>query len=303
MRALVVGAGGFIGGYLCRALAAAGHEVCGVYHSRPGPGLRVLDILDREAVRALIGEARPHLVFHPAAVPDVERCEEFPLESYRVNVTGLGHVLEAAVAAASQLVYFSSEYVFDGQAGPYREEDRPNPLSAYGRQKLAGEEMIARRAPGALIIRTTVVYGWEWPARNFIGRLIGELRAGRPVRAPKDQISSPTFVVDLARAACDLAERGVTGLYHVAGATRADRYTFARAAAEVFGLDEGLVTPVLTSDLGQKASRPLSAGLQVRKLSGALGWTPSGFREGLIRMRDGIGGAENEAGTKKGRGQ
>jgi len=285
MRALVVGAGGFVGGYLCQALAESGHQVWGTYHRRHRPGLLPLDIVDREATGALVARVRPDVILHPAAMPDVERCEAFPLESYQVNVTGLGHILDAANAAGARLIHFSSEYVFDGLAGPYSENDTPNPLSAYGRQKLTGEKLVLGRAPDALIVRTTVVYGWERRVRNFAGRVIAELRAGRPVKAPRDQISSPTYVADLAQITCELATRGASGLCHVAGAERADRYTFALVVAEIFGLDAGLIIPVFTAELGQKAPRPLSAGLDVGKLSRELGRAPAGFRDGLARMK------------------
>jgi dTDP-4-dehydrorhamnose reductase len=285
MKALVVGASGLVGEHLCQVLCERGHQVWGTYHRNYRPGLLPLDILDREAPRELVARVRPDVVLHPAAMPDVERCEAFPSESYQVNVTGLAHVVEAANIAGARLVHFSSEYVFDGLAGPYSEEDTPNPLNVYGRQKLVSEELARSRAPGALIIRTTVVYGWERRVRNFAGRLITELRAGRPVKAPLDQISSPTYVVDLAESVCELAARGAGGLYHVAGAERVNRYVFARVVAEIFELDADLIVPILTAELGRKTPRPLAAGLDVRKLTRELGRAPAGLRDGLARMK------------------
>ncbi len=284
MRALVVGASGFVGGYLRRILTERGHQVWGTYHSSLFPGLVPLDIADREATLTLVADLGPDVIFHPAAVPDVDWCETFPAESYRVNVVGLGNVLEAARRQGARLIYFSTEYVFDGRAGPYAETDPPNPLSIYGRQKLAGEEMVLAQGGGDLIVRTTVVYGWERRGKNFVERLITELASGRPVKVPQDQVSSPTYVVDLAGAACELAERECSGLYHVAGSGRAGRHSFALAAADVFRLDKGLILPVPSTELGQKAPRPLSAGLSVDKLRRVLGWAPAGFHAGLARM-------------------
>ncbi len=285
MRALVVGASGFVGEYLHVRLTGRGHQVWGTFHSSPRPGLVALDVLDRKRTAALVRSLRPDVVFHPAAVANVDWCERFPEASFLVNVTGLGHVVEAAVSAEARVVLFSTEYVFDGADGPYSEEDVPRPLSAYGRQKRAGEALVLDRVPGGLVVRTTVVYGWERRGKNFVERLLAELSAGRAVRVPVDQVSSPTYVVDLVDAACDLAEQGCAGIYHVAGAERADRRTFALAVANAFGLDGRLVVGVPTAELGQKAPRPLEGGLDVEKIRQRLGWAPAGFREGLARMK------------------
>lgn len=286
LRALVVGASGFVGSYLRAALARRGHEVWGTYHANPAPGLVPLDISDGRAVGALVARLGPEVVFIPAAVPNVDWCETHPVESFRVNVAGLANLLRAGRVCRARPVFFSTEYVFDGTAGPYSETDRPAPLSVYGRQKLAGERMVLAGPPGGLVLRTTVVYGWEARPRNFGQRLLSELREGRRVRVPEDQISSPTYVVDLAEAACRLAERGSSGLYHVAGCQRASRLEFARALAETFGLDGSLLVPVSTAELGQRAARPLKAGLRVDKVGCELGWVPAGFRDGLARMRE-----------------
>lgn len=284
-RALVIGASGLVGGYLLVVLAERGHRVWGTFRSSRAPHLVPLDVLDREGVTSVVRRLRPDVVFHPAAIADVEWCERHPDESFRVNVTGLGHVIDAAVSAEARVVYFSTEYVFDGSAGPYSEEDAPHPLSVYGRHKLAGEAMVLERVPGGLALRTTVVYGWERRGKNFVQRLMAELGAGRQVRVPVDQVSSPTYVVDLVEAACELAERGCAGVYHVAGTQRADRHTFALAVAETFGLDRRLIVGVPTADFGQKAPRPLRAGLDVARLRRRLGWAPSGYGEGLARMK------------------
>ncbi len=285
MRALVVGASGFVGWYLRLVLAGRGHEVWGTFHSDPLPTLLPLDIVDAEASAELVNRLRPDVIFVPAAIPNVDWCEAHPAESFRVNVLGLSHLLEAAKGRRSRLVFFSTEYVFDGARGPYSEQDRPNPISVYGRQKLAGEEMVLGRAPESLVVRTTVVYGWERRARNFSQRLLAELQAGRRVKVPSDQVSSPTYVADLAEAACDLAEKGCAGLYHVAGSQRASRFVLARAVADVFGLDAGLIVATPSSLLGQTAPRPLSAGLEVEKMRRELGWAPAGFGDGLARMK------------------
>lgn len=285
LRALVIGASGFVGGYLARLLAERGHHVRGTYCGRPGPGLCPLDLRDRSQVFDLVERWRPDVIFNPAARPNVDWCEEFPDESWEVNVTGLGHAVNAAERWGSRLVHFSSEYVFDGLAGPYAETDEPNPLSAYGRQKLAGEKVVLGRSRDGLVVRTTVVYGWERRGKNFVQRLIDEVAADRPVKVPVDQVGSPVYVANLAEAVAELAEKDCRGVYHVAGSDQVDRYTFARAAADTFGLNAALIVPARTSELGQKAPRPTRAGLRVDKARRVLSVPLLGYREGLERMK------------------
>lgn len=286
MRALVTGASGLVGGRLCEMLDALGHRVWGTTHSQKRLDLLPLDIRDRGAVERLVPALRPEVIFHAAAEPNVEWCEAHPVDGAAVNVAGLANLLTAASRVGSKVVFFSSEYVFDGRDGPYSELAPPRPISVYGRQKVAGERLMGRFQPGGLILRTTVVFGWERAGKNFVARLLGELGAGREMRVPNDQISSPTYVDDLVRAACELAERDAHGLYHVAGTERADRYALAVAAAREFGLDSDRVVGVPTAELGQLARRPLRGGLDVERLRQTLGWAPDGFRAALRRMRE-----------------
>ena len=171
----------------------------------------------------------------------------------------------AVAATAAQLgagfVYFSSEYVFDGDAGPYDEQAAPYPLSAYGRSKLAAEHELVSVNPAVTIVRTTVVYGPEFQQKNFIYQLIAKTSRGETLPVPTDQISTPTYNLDLAVASVECAERRATGVINLVGPDRLDRYAFALAACRTFGLDERLVVPRSTADLKQLAPRPLNAGL------------------------------------------
>src|SRR6185436_9613383 len=140
MRTLIVGASGFVGSALRLAF---GEQAVGTYFSHPEPGLRALDIRDAGAVRQLVEEVRPDVIIHPAAQPNVDWCEDHVAESHAVNVTGTLHVVEAALAAGVRYLFFSTDYVFDGKAGPYREDAPTNPPNVYGRHKLEAEQLIA----------------------------------------------------------------------------------------------------------------------------------------------------------------
>src|SRR5215470_1227305 len=157
MRTLIVGASGFIGTALRRT---CGLETIGTYCTHPVEGLRQLDIRDAEAVDRLVADVRPQLIIHPAAQPHVDWCEDHVQESYDANVAGTRHVATAARAAGARYVFFSTDYVFDGHHGPYREDAPPHPPNVYGRHKWEAERTIAELLDDYLIVRGCGVYGF-----------------------------------------------------------------------------------------------------------------------------------------------
>jgi dTDP-4-dehydrorhamnose reductase len=268
MRALVIGASGQVGGALCAQLGAA-HAV-GIGRASTGassPGLdleRLCD--DPEPARRWLARERFDAVFIAAAMTWVDGCEESPALAQRTNAEGPRVLAVVARAAGAKTVLFSTEYVFDGHSGPYAEDSAPHPLSVYGASKLAGERAVLEADPSALVLRTTVVYGPEVQGKNFAYRLAAELCAGRRVRVPADQITTPTYGPDLAGAAVALAARGASGIVHVVGPETMDRAEHARRLARAAGLDPSGIEPVSTASLGQRASRPLRAGLRCERL-------------------------------------
>ena len=190
---------------------------------------------------------------------------------------------ELCAEGGATFVFFSTDYVFDGTAGPYGEEDEPNPLNTYGLLKLMADEQIGRILGSHLIVRTTNVYGYDPESKtaNYIQRLYGELAAGKRSRAAVDQYGNPTLASNLVEAALDLVDQGVTGLFNIVGRDRANRLEWARAAAEVFGFDPNLIEPMETDNLAQKAPRPLDSGLRIDKVLKYLRVPILGMREGL----------------------
>ena len=174
-----------------------------------------------------------------------------------------------ASRAKARTVYFSTEYVFDGADGPYDEDHRPNPLSVYGKSKLAGEQAVLDADPRALVLRTTVVYGPEEQGKNFVYRLVASLKSGTEILVPIDQLSSPTYNRDLAAAAAKLAKKRVTGIVNAAGPEVISRVEFAQRIAAMLELDPALIRAVETSEFGPaSAPRPLQAGLKIDRLRG-----------------------------------
>ena len=296
-RIIVLGAAGQVGTQLVAQLATrigaarvigAGRFVTAPTHLAGTPWMKMdLERMAREpgcAGGLLASIDTPAAVICAGAATNVDRCETEPAWAMAVNADG-----PAALARATPLsvpfVYFSTEYVFDGGAagtaarGPYSENSSPRPISAYGRSKLRGEELVLQARANALIVRTTVVYGADPARKNFLYYLHRELSAGHTVQVVTDQISTPTANDDLARATLLLLHQGATGIYHVCGPELLSRYEFALRAARLLGLIEDLIEPITTSSLQQCAPRPLAGGLRTDKLRAALG-------DGVMRNMD-----------------
>lgn len=299
-RALVLGVGGLVGASLVTALEANGWDVSGTTHAVPTSSqVSQLDIRDAAAVRDLIIKSKPTTVLLPAALTDVDKCERHPELARETNVVAAQNVAIAARDVGAVLVYFSTDYVFDGTAGPYLETAEPAPLNVYGQTKLDAERAIGAELAEHLIIRTTIVYGWDRTSNNFAMQVWRRLSAGEGITVPADQVGTPTLVDYLAEVTVRLLELNHRGVINVAGADRLSRSEFARRLARTFALDDALVTECTTSDQGRPASRPLDAGLDTSGLYSLLHTEPMSLREAMSRIRRhwradthvGVGGA------------
>lgn len=271
MKALVIGASGQVGKSLVSLLRREAWEVLGTYHTRQIAGLVGLDIRDQKAVQELIRTTRPAIVFLPAALANVDYCEEHPEEARAINVEGAIHVADEACRVGAKFIFFSTDYVFDGLSGPYGEDDEPCPLSVYGGTKLRVERYVKRLTASHLIIRTAWVFGYDRDSVNFAMQVYGRLKQGTPVVAAEDQWGNPTSVDELAEVSLDLVRKDVTGTLHVAGRDLVTRFDFARRLAAAFGFSPESVRPVATAALSQRARRPLRGGLKTEKLRCVLG--------------------------------
>jgi dTDP-4-dehydrorhamnose reductase len=288
MRALVIGASGQVGASLMDALRARGHEARGTYAKHPAPGLDPLDLSDHAAVERAVAAARPDWIFCPAGLSHVDYCEDHADEAMAANRDGPAAAARAAAALGAGFVYYSSDYVFDGVGGPFGEDATPRPLCVYGRSKHEGEQAVQAACRRAVIIRPSVVYGPERQEKNFVYQLIRACREGREFRLAVDQRASPSYNPDVALASVELCERGLLGLWHIAGPEVLDRYAFAALICKEFGLDASRLSAVTTASLGQKARRPLDGGLEVGKAQGRLTTRLSQPVDGLRAMREAL---------------
>jgi dTDP-4-dehydrorhamnose reductase len=271
IRAVVVGGSGQIGGWLLRTLADRGHEAVGTYATVAFPGLIHLDAADLAASAAWVRDQKPGVVFYPAGFTWVDGCERDPARAYSANLEQPLNLARAAAESGAKFVYFSTDYVFDGESGPYTEASPVNPLSAYGKSKYDAEVALLEALGDAqLTVRTSWVFGPERQGKNFSYQLAKALSAGKILECPSDQVSTPSYGPDVAKAVVSLVEAGQSGLIHVAGPEVMDRVHFAKELARGFAMDPTLIVGKTTAELGQGAPRPLSGGLLSPRLESLL---------------------------------
>ena len=291
MRVAVTGANGLLGGEAV-ALLAGRHEVLalgrGPARLSPGPfAWADADLGDGASVERALLAFRAEAVLHAGAMTDVDACERDVEAAWRVNVGGSEQVARACRALGARLVAVSTDYVFDGEAGPYGEEDLPNPRGAYARTKRVGEEAALLLVPDCAVARVAVVYSGRPGAKpTFATQVVAKLSRGEEVRAFEDQFVSPTLARNGAAMVLELllgtAHRGVL---HVSGATVLDRVDFARRVARRFGL-EGRIVGVRTADARLLAPRPLRGGLRVDRAAHLLREQPLAIDAALDRFHD-----------------
>jgi dTDP-4-dehydrorhamnose reductase len=289
-RLLITGAGGLLGANLILEAVAAGHEVIGLDLDHP---VRHPDVTGVKADLSLPGKAmevfqarRPAWVIHCAAATDVDGCETHPDMAFRLNRDMAGQVAEAARLVGARLAHISTDAVFDGERGGYREEDVPRPINAYGRSKLAGEQAVAEANPEALIVRTNL-YGWNAQPKSSLAEwFLANLVAGKRCPGFSDAWFSPILVNDLGRLLFTMLEAKLAGVYHVAGGECVSKYDFGVRLARVFGLDGSLVVSARLEQGALKASRGRQLCLNVERAERALGTSLPTVEEGLTRFRD-----------------
>ena len=265
-KVLLLGAGGQLGQALAEEFRSAYVSVEAVHRS-PHSGQLTVELADPRGTLELLGRVRPDWILIAAAFCNVDLCETEREKCRRVNALGPRTVAEWARENGARAVYYSTDHIFDGTAPAYSEEDPASPLSVYASAKVEGEAAVRELLPeGHLILRTSGLYGPETARKNFVIRLVDQLRAGKTVHVPSDQWGSPTYNQDLARVTRFLLEKGARGTYHTVGPDFLPRIELARKICSAFGLDERRLVPVETSLLRQTARRPLRVRLKRERL-------------------------------------
>ncbi len=274
-RILVIGAKGMLGGDLMGVLLSSfpNDEILGW-------DIEEIDIQKEEDTVFKVEELRPHVVIHIAAYTDVDGCESNKEKAFAVNAEGTKHVALGASSCQAKMIYLSTDYVFDGKKKePYLESDPPHPISVYGHSKWRGEQYVQEWVEDFLIIRTQWLYGRY--GKNFVTSILRQAGEKRALSIVNDQIGSPTYTADLAKAISTLIQFGVRGIFHVANSDFCTWYTFGQTILKLSGMNEVRVIPISSEELARPAQRPLYSVLNCQKLKEETGLTLRPWSEAL----------------------
>ncbi len=266
-RVLVTGLG-MLGFPLAKYLLEQGFEVYGItrtpmeYLSPANFPVFYVDITDLESVVSVFKRVRPDYVVHTAAVTNVDFCEKNRHVAYSVNVFGTRNIVSACEQVGCGLVYFSTDYVFDGTLGSYSELDVAQPINVYGRTKLIAERVVGDARVPHWILRISTPYHLPTPRNNFLLWLLHALSNRDVIHVVSDQYTTPTCgfeLFDVVRRIFDT--QPLFGIYHVGGRDRLSRYDFALRVAKVFGYDPSLVRETVSENMSWIAPRPKDSSL------------------------------------------
>jgi len=292
MKILISGASGLLGSKIAELAEEEGNQVFSGYFSQEpifGQPIR-LDLKNKQSISETITDIKPDTIIHSAALTNVDECEKNKKLAEEINVVGTKSIAEAAKKNNAYLSYISTDYVFDGLKGMYKEEDKTNPVNFYGQSKLHGEKAVEEINEEFLIARTSVIYGTR-PASgkiNFALWLVESLEKNQEIKVLTDQFISPTLNTNLAKMVLEASERRLSGIYHIAGASRVSRFEFAIELAETFNLNKSLIKESSVSDMDWVAKRPKDSSLDVSKTNNVLKTKSMNLSEALILMKEEI---------------
>ncbi|MBO0933061.1 SDR family oxidoreductase [Fibrella aquatilis] len=295
MKILITGANGLLGQKLVGLLAQQ-TDVDLIATARGenrlplqgGYTYRAMDITNRQQVLDVITDVRPDAVIHGAAMTDVDKCELDKDACWAQNVTATEHIVEACRAVGAFLCHVSTDFIFDGTAGPYTEEAEGNPISFYGWSKYAAEKVVMHSGLNWAIARTVLVYGiaHDMSRSNIILWVKKSLEDGKTIKVVTDQFRSPTLAEDLAQGCALIAQKRATGIFNISGKDVLTPHEMAIQTADYFGLDKSLITEATAATFTQTARRPPRTGFIITKAQRELGYAPHSFSEGIAVLAE-----------------
>lgn len=293
MKVLITGANGLLGQKLVELyekdpsveVVASGR---GGNRNRPGSYTYVsMDVTSKGEVASIVNMIMPDVVINTAAMTNVDQCELDKEACWDLNVTAVDHLIEACTSIDAFLIHLSTDFVFDGENGPYEEDDVPNPLSYYAKSKLEAELRLEKSNVKWAVVRTMLVYGivQDMSRSNIILWVKANLEAGKRIPVVNDQWRTPTLAEDLAKG-CDLvARKKATGIFHISGKDMLTPFEMAMETAVFFSLNSSFIEQVDGSVFRQEAKRPERTGFILNKARRELGYEPVSFKEGLAILR------------------
>jgi dTDP-4-dehydrorhamnose reductase len=290
MKILITGANGFLGHYLIKQLLEKGHQVIATgkgdcrlpFYSNKNFDYVPMDFTDPFSVHDVFEKYKPDAVIHAGAMSKPDDCELQQWQAYITNVEGTVTLLLNAEEQKSFFVFVSTDFIFDGERGMYKEEDGAAPVNFYGKTKAEAEDAVKEYEHGWAIARTVLVYGKPLAGRSNILSIVKEkLEKGEEYSVVDDQFRTPTYVEDLATGIVSILEKKATGIYHLSGNDVLTPYKMACKAADYLGLNKSLIKKVTAASFSQPAKRPPKTGFVIDKAKKQLGFTPISFEQGL----------------------
>ena len=287
LKFLVTGSAGLIGNQLVNDLSKS-HDVISCYNnSKPEFGIPMnMDLQNHEMISNILREAKPDVVIHLGAMTNVDLCEDKQLLASKINTKATQIISEECSKLNSFLIYVSTDYVFDGKSGKYKEDDVTNPIGFYGKSKLDGEYAVQKFSSNWCIARTSTPFGYHSSKKSFPVWLIENLQNDKSVKILTDQITSPTYVPNLSSMLMEISQKKIEGIIHVSGATKISRFDFASLIVEKLNLDKNLLKPIKMDEINFKAQRPKDSSLDVSKATSILSEKPESVEQSLEKFID-----------------
>ncbi len=234
----------------------------------------------------IITANKPDVVIHLAALSLPNYCELNKEECNSVNIHGTENIIAACKSINAYLLFASTDFVFNGENGPYKEDDKMDPVNYYGISKMKAEELCMASGLQFSIVRLCSVYGKSLSGkhRGVVMWVKENLTNKEPLKVFIDQVRTPTYVDDVVKAIISISEKKLTGIYHIAGEETLTPYAMALKTADFLGLDKNLIEKVTSATFEEAAKRPPVTGLIIDKAKNELPFEPINFEEGLKKM-------------------
>ena len=249
-----------------------------------------IDITEKEELDKKLEQIQPEYIINTAAMTQVDDCETNKQACDILNVDVVKWMTRFASKLKTHIIHLSTDFIFDGKKGYYKETDKPNPLSYYGLSKLKSEQVLKDSKINFTILRTILVYGkvFDMSRTNIVLWVREMLEKNKEITIVDDQYRMPTYVEDLAMACKIAMDKKALGIYHISSNTLLSVYEIAQQIAETFDLNKNLIKPISTSTLNQKAPRPAKTGFYLSKTNNELRFYPKSFKEDLQIFKESL---------------
>ena len=282
LKFLVTGSAGLVGQQVVKYLSKSNQVFSCYNESKPEYGDSVkMDLKNYEMISSVLTEIKPDVVIHLGAMTGVDICEKEKTSASEINTKATEIIAKECSKLNSFLVYVSTDYVFDGNFGMYKEDDVANPLGFYGKSKLEGEKAVQNFSTNWCIARTSTPFGLHPTKKSFPMWVIENLQKQKQIDVLIDQFTSPTYIPNLSRMLIEISERRITGIIHTAGASKISRYQMASMVSDKLNLDGTLLKQILMNKMKWVAQRPKDSSLDVSRASSILNEKPQKIDQSL----------------------